>query len=705
MNGFTSRFRSLFTVYCSPSTLLSLKAMPLKHLAWLLLALAGAVAWSVLALHRGETINAGWVILAAVGTYLLAYRFYSRFLSTRVLGLNDRRATPAERLANGRDFVPTSRWVLFGHHFAAIAGAGPLVGPVLAAQFGYLPGTIWLVFGVVLGGAVQDFIILFGSMRRDGKSLGQMAKEETGPVTGLLAMVAVLAIMVILLAVLALVVVNALKDSPWGVFTILCTLPIAIIMGFWMKVWRPGRTLEASAFGVALLLLALVGGRYVAESPAVAPYFTYSGLTIAYGMIAYGFVASVLPVWMLLCPRDYLSTFMKIGTILLLAIGIILVLPPLKLPAVTQFIDGTGPVFAGKLFPFAFITIACGAISGFHALVASGTTPKMLTRESDARLIGYGGMLMESFVAVMALCAAALLDPGIYFAINAPLATLGGSVQSAAEVIRGWGFSVTPEQIDALAVSVGEKSLLGRTGGAPSLAVGMAHIFSSAFGQGLMALWYHFAIMFEALFILTTVDTGTRVGRFMLQELAGQIWRPLGRTSWYPSTVLASALVVGGWGYFLVQGVLDPLGGINSLWPLFGISNQLLASVALCVGTTLIIKSGKARYAWVTLLPLAWLLAATLTAGWQKVFAEDPRLGFMAHAASVAGQVATGAVTASVGARLIFNDRLDAVLTMIFMVITLLVLLSSAREWVLVLTRRKPAQAKESPFVETAYAG
>ncbi len=680
-------------------------AMLLKRIGWLLVALVGAVAWAVLALHRGETINAAWVVLAAVGTYLVAYRFYSRFLADRVLGVNDRRATPAERLANGRDFVPTSRWVLFGHHFAAIAGAGPLVGPVLAAQFGYLPGTIWLVFGVVLGGAVQDFVILFGSMRRDGKSLGQMAKEETGPLTGLLAMVAVLAIMIILLAVLALVVVNALKDSPWGVFTILCTIPIAVLMGFWMKVWRPGRTLEASAFGVALLLMALVGGRHIAESAALAPYFTHSGLTIAYGMIAYGFIASVLPVWMLLCPRDYLSTFMKIGTILLLAIGIVLVLPPLKLPAVTQFIDGTGPVFAGKLFPFAFITIACGAISGFHALVASGTTPKMLTRESDARLIGYGGMLMESFVAVMALCAAALLDPGIYFAINAPLTTLGGNVNAAAEVIRGWGFTVTPAQIDALAVSVGEKSLLGRTGGAPSLAVGMAHIFSSAFGQGLMALWYHFAIMFEALFILTTVDTGTRVGRFMLQELAGQIWRPLGRTSWYPSTVFASALVVAGWGYFLVQGVLDPLGGINSLWPLFGISNQLLASVALCVGTTLIIKSGKWRYAWVTLLPLAWLLAATLTAGWQKAFGDDPRLGFLAHAAMVGEQVASGAMDAALGARLIFNDRLDAALTLTFMAITVLVLLSSAREWVLILTRRKPAQARETPFVETAYAG
>ena len=679
--------------------------MTLKYVGWLLLALAGAVAWGVLALHRGETINAAWVVLAALGTYLIAYRFYSRFLADRVLGLNDRRATPAERLTNGRDFVPTSRWVLFGHHFAAIAGAGPLVGPVLAAQFGYLPGTIWLVFGVVLGGAVQDFIILFGSMRRDGKSLGQMAKEETGPVTGLLAMVAVLAIMVILLAVLALVVVNALKDSPWGVFTILCTIPIAILMGFWMKVWRPGRTLEASVAGVALLLVALVAGRHVAESATLAPYFTHSGLTIAYGMIGYGFIASVLPVWMLLCPRDYLSTFMKIGTILLLALGIMLVLPPLKLPAVTPFIDGTGPVFAGKLFPFAFITIACGAISGFHALVASGTTPKMLTRESDARLIGYGGMLMESVVAVMALCAAALLDPGVYFAINAPLTTLGGNVHTAAEVIRGWGFTVTPEQIDGLAASVGEKSLLGRTGGAPSLAVGMAHIFSSAFGQGLMALWYHFAIMFEALFILTTVDTGTRVGRFMLQELAGQIWRPLGRTSWYPSTVLASAAVVGGWGYFLVQGVLDPLGGINSLWPLFGISNQLLASVALCVGTTLIIKSGKARYAWVTLLPLTWLLAATLTAGWQKVFADDPRLGFLAHAAQTGAQVASGTIDSALGARLIFNDRLDAVVTVAFMVVTILVLLASAREWVLILTRRKTAKAQESPFVETAYAG
>jgi carbon starvation protein len=677
----------------------------LRAIAWLFVGLAGAAGWAVLALHRGETISAAWLVLAAVGTYLLAFRFYSRFLADRVFGLNDRRATPAERLANGRDYVPTSRWVLFGHHFAAIAGAGPLVGPVLAAQFGYLPGTIWIVLGVVLAGAVQDFVILFASMRRDGKSLGQMAKEETGPVTGLLAMVAVLAILVILSAVLALVVVNALKDSPWGVFTIACTIPIALLMGYWMKVWRPGRTIEASAVGVALLMLALVAGRYVSTSPTLAPMFTWSGTTLAYTIIAYGFVASVLPVWMLLCPRDYLSTFMKIGTILLLAVGILLVLPPLRMPAVTSFIDGTGPIFAGKLFPFAFITIACGAISGFHSLVASGTTPKMIMRESDARLIGYGGMLMESFVAVMALCAATLLDPGVYFAINAPLATLGGTPQAAAEVIRTWGFTVAPDQLTRLAAEVGEQTLLGRSGGAPSLAVGMAHILSGAFGQGLVAFWYHFAIMFEALFILTTLDTGTRVGRFMLQELAGHVWAPLGRTSWYPSIIVTSAGTVAAWGYFLVQGVTDPLGGINSLWPLFGISNQLLAAVALCVGTTVLIKGGRARYAWVTLLPLAWVLTVTLTAGWQKVFAADPRLGFLSHATVTAAQVTAGSLDAARGARLIFNDRLDAVTALAFMAVTLLVVAASAREWILVLLRRRPVAATETPFVETAYVG
>ena len=675
----------------------------MNRILWLLVSLVGAGAWGVIALNRGETISAAWVVLAAVGTYLVAYRFYSRFLAKRVFEL-DNRATPAERLSNGRDFVPTGRFVLFGHHFAAIAGAGPLVGPVLAMQFGWLPGTLWIVFGVVLGGAVQDFVILFGSMRRDGKSLGKMARDEIGPVTGLLAMVAILAIMVILLAVLALVVVNALKDSPWGIFSILCTIPIALLMGVWMRFLRPGKTVEATVAGILLLVLALIGGRYVALSPTLAPLFTYSGLTISWGLMVYGFIASVLPVWLLLAPRDYLSTFMKIGTIVLLAIGILIVMPPLQMPALTRFIDGTGPVFAGKLFPFAFITIACGAISGFHALVSSGTTPKMIRREQDARLIGYGGMLTESFVAIMALCAAAALDPGIYFSINAPLAALGGTVESAAAQIRQWGFTVTPEQLTALSASVGEASLLGRVGGAPSLAVGMASIFSGVFGSHLMGLWYHFAIMFEALFILTTLDAGTRVGRFMLQEFLGHIWAPLGRTSWYPSNLLASALITAAWGYFLVQGVLDPLGGINSLWPLFGISNQLLAAVALCVGTTLIIKAGKKRYAWVTLLPLAWLLTVTLTAGWQKIFAADPRLGFLSHARSIAERVAAGTQDAAIGARLMWNDRLNATLAAIFMAVVLALLISSIREWLAVIQGRKPAQVKETPFVESAYA-
>ena len=674
------------------------------RLLWVGISLVGAAAWGVIALHRGETISAAWLVLAAVGTYLVGFRFYSRFLANRVLGLDGRRATPAERLNNGRDFVPTTRWVLFGHHFAAIAGAGPLVGPVLAAQFGWLPGTIWIVFGVVLGGAVQDFVILFGSMRRDGKSLGQMAKEEVGPVTGMLTMLAILAIMIILLAVLALVVTNALKDSPWGVFSLLCTIPIALGMGFWMKAVRPGKTVEASIVGFALLLAALAGGRYVAQSAALAPLFTHGGVTIAWALMVYGFLASVLPVWLLLAPRDYLSTFMKIGTVALLAVGILVVMPPLRMPAMTRFVDGTGPVFAGKLFPFAFITIACGAISGFHALVSSGTTPKMIRTEPDARVIGYGGMLTESFVAIMAMCAAAALDPGVYFAINAPLGTLGGTVASAAQKIGSWGFTVTPDQLSGLAQQVGEKTLLGRVGGAPSLAVGMAHIFSSATASRLMGLWYHFAIMFEALFILTTLDAGTRVGRFMLQELLGHLSKPLGRTSWYPSTILASLLVVAAWGYFLIQGVLDPLGGINSLWPLFGISNQLLAGVALCVGTTLIIKAGKARYAWVTLTPLAWLLAVTLTAGWQKIFAADPRLGFLSHARDTAARVAAGAVDPATGARLMLNDRLDALLAGIFMATVVALLLASAREWLAVARGRKPAVVRETPFVESAYA-
>ena len=668
-------------------------------LLWGGISALGAAGFGVLALSRGETVNAAWLLVAAVCTYAVAYRFYSRFLAARVFGLDERRATPAERFNNGRDFVPTNKWVLYGHHFAAIAGAGPLVGPVLAAQFGFLPGTIWLVIGVVLGGAVQDFTILFCSLRRDGKSLGQMAKEEVNPAAGAMAMLAVLFIMIILLAVLALIVVNALKASPWGLFTIACTIPIALGMGWWMKVWRPGRVGEASAAGAALLLLALVGGGWVSAHPTLGPAFTHTGVALTAMMIAYGFVASVLPVWMLLCPRDYLSTFLKITTVLALGVAILVILPPLRMPALTPFATlGEGPVFAGKLFPFAFITIACGAISGFHALVASGTTPKMIERESDARMIGYGGMLMESFVGVMAMIAACTLDPGVYFAMN----TTPAALAQASDVMQHAGFVVSPETMQALAARMGEQTLIARTGGAPSLAVGMAQIFagvtSGLGGKALTALWYHFAIMFEALFILTTIDTGTRVGRFMLQEILGHAWPRFRETSWYPSVLASSALVVAAWGYFLYQGVVDPLGGINSLWPLFGISNQLLAAVALAVGTTILIKMGKARFAWVTLAPLAWLVTVTMTAGWQKVFSSDARLGFLAHAASLAGSADPNS------ARLIFNDRLDAGVALLFMVIVTLLIVTSLWEWWAVLTRSKPAVTREAPFVASAYA-
>jgi carbon starvation protein len=672
---------------------------PLSLLLWAAVAAAGAAGFAVLALHRGETVSAAWLVIAALCTYTIGYRFYSRFIATRLMELDDRRATPAERVNNGRDFVPTNKWVLFGHHFAAIAGAGPLVGPVLAAQFGYLPGTLWLVIGVVLGGAVQDFTILACSLRRDGKSLGQMAKEEINPVAGMTAMVAVLLIMVILLAVLALIVVNALKASPWGLFTITCTIPIALLMGWWMKAFRPGRVGEASAIGAVLLVLALVGGGWVSRTPALAALFTQTGPTLVWLMMGYGFVASVLPVWMLLAPRDYLSTFLKITTILVLALAILIILPPLKMPALTPFATlGEGPVFAGKLFPFAFITIACGAISGFHALVSSGTTPKMLAREPDARLIGYGGMLMESFVGVMALIAACTLEPGVFFAMN----TTPQALAQASDVLQHAGFVVSPDSMQALAAQMGEATLVARSGGAPSLAVGMAHIFSRAAstlgGREFTALWYHFAIMFEALFILTTIDAGTRVGRFMLQEIGGHAWPRFGETSWYPSVAAASAVIVAAWGYFLYQGVVDPLGGINSLWPLFGISNQLLALVALCVGTTILIKMGRQRYAWVTLLPLVFLTTVTMTAGWQKVFAADPRLGFLAHAATLAGSTDPHA------ARLIFNDRLNTFVALLFMAVVALLLVVSLREWWLVLSKRKPAQVNESPFVPTAYA-
>jgi carbon starvation protein len=671
---------------------------------WSIVSAIGAASFAWLALSRGEPISAAWLLVAALCTYAVSYRFYSKFIASKIFALDAARPTPAVRLNDGRDFIPTNRWIVFGHHFAAIAGPGPLVGPTLAAQFGFLPGAIWIIVGVALGGAVQDFVILCASVRRDGKSLGQMAKEEIGPIAGFTALVAVFGIMIILIAVLALVVVNALKASPWGVVTIGLTIPTALIMGIYMRWIRPHRVLEASAIGLVLLLVALLAGRWVAANPALAPTFTLTGKALALLIMAYSFFASVLPVWLLLAPRDYLSAFVKIGVVLALALGIVIVLPPLQMPALTQFTDGTGPVFAGKVFPFAFITIACGAISGFHSLIASGTTPKLLTNEVDARPVGYGAMLTESLVAVMALIAACVLTPGVYFAINAPASAIGTTAASAAAAVQHWGFVLDPAQMQVLAQDVGEKTLLSRTGGAPSLAVGMAHIFSRLLGgPTAMALWYHFAIMFEALFILTTVDAGTRVGRFMLQDLLKHVWAPIGRVSWYPAVVMASGLVVSMWGYFLYQGVMDPLGGINSLWPLFGISNQLLAAVALCVGTTVIIKMGKARYAWVTILPLTWLAIVTMTAGWEKIFSADARLGFFSHAHLVEGLLANGSLPAGVQTiadanRLVLNDHIDAAVAGFFLVSVVVILVASAYEWFTVLSGRKPARTSEIPF-------
>jgi carbon starvation protein len=675
---------------------------------WSIISAIGATSFAWLALSRGEPVNAAWLLVTALCTYAVSYRFYSKFIASKIFALDAARPTPAVRLNDGRDFMPTNRWIVFGHHFAAIAGPGPLVGPTLAAQFGFLPGAIWIIVGVALGGAVQDFVILCASVRRDGKSLGQMAKEEIGPVAGFTALVAVFGIMIILIAVLALVVVNALKASPWGVVTIGLTIPTALIMGVYMRWIRPHRVLEASAIGLVLLFVSLLAGRWVAANPALAPTFTLTGKTLALLVMGYSFFASVLPVWLLLAPRDYLSAFVKIGVVLALALGIVIVLPPLQMPALTQFTDGTGPVFAGKVFPFAFITIACGAISGFHALISSGTTPKLLINEVDARPVGYGAMLTESLVAVMALIAACVLTPGVYFAINAPASAIGTTAASAAAAVQHWGFTLDPAQMQILAQDVGEKTLLSRTGGAPSLAVGMAHIFSRVLGgQTAMALWYHFAIMFEALFILTTVDAGTRVGRFMLQDLLKHVWAPIGRVSWYPAVVMASGLVVSMWGYFLYQGVMDPLGGINSLWPLFGISNQLLAAVALCVGTTVIIKMGKARYAWVTILPLAWLAIVTLTAGWEKIFSTDPKLGFFSHAHLVDGILATGALPAGVqtiadARRLVLNDHIDAAVAAFFLISVVVILIASAYEWFTVLSGRKIARSTEIPFEEAA---
>lgn len=672
----------------------------LRILIWVGVSALGTLAFSTIALHRGEQINAMWLVLAALCTYALGYRFYSRFIADKVLALDAQRATPAERLDNGRDFVPTNKWVVFGHHFAAIAGPGPLVGPVLAAQFGYLPGTLWILVGAIFAGCVQDFVILLFSVRRDGKSLTEIARQEVGRIGGFVAYLAILGIMVILLGVVALVVVNALKSSPWGVFTIAMTIPIALLMGFYLRRLRPGKVLESSVLGFVLVMLAIWGGQWVSQTAGVARWFTLTAPTLAIVIMIYGFAASALPVWLLLAPRDYLSTFVKLGTIGLLALGIVAVRPTLHMPALTRFIDGTGPVFAGNIFPFAFITIACGAVSGFHSLISSGTTPKLIRRETQTRMVGYGAMMAESMVAVMAMIAACVLQPGTYFAINSPAGIVGAAPETAAATITGWGFPVTAESMHAIAQAVGEKTLYNRTGGAPAFAVGMANIFSNSLGgQAVMAIWYHFAIMFEALFILTILDAGTRVGRFMLQDALGHIWKPIGRTSWYPSILATSALIVAAWGCFLWQGVKDPLGGINSLWPLFGIANQLLAAVALCVATTIIIKMGRVRFSAVTLVPLLWLVAVTFTASWDKMFDPNPRIGFLANARQLASLAPSHEVE-----RLIFNDRLDTLVTAVLMFLVALILLESVFLWASVLAGRKEANVKESPFVASRFA-
>lgn len=639
---------------------------------WLLLAVLGAISLAQIAVFRGETVNAFWLLAAAVCVHLLAYRFYAAWIAARVLVIDPTRATPAERLDDGRDFVPTHRWIAFGHHFAAIAGPGPLIGPTLAAQFGYLPGTLWILAGGVLGGAVQDMVTLFLSTRRDGRSLGQMARDELGPVGGGAALVGTLLIMLILIAVLGLVVVNAMKHSPWATSTVAATIPIALLVGLYLRYVRPGRVLEGTALGLLLLASAVLGGGWVSTHETLAPVFDHDPLPLAGAVIVYGFAAAVLPVWLLLAPRDYLSTFVKLGTVFLLAISIALLRPDIHMPAVTQFVDGSGPIFGGKLFPFVFITIACGAVSGFHSLIASGTTPKLIRSEADIRLVGYGSMLLESLVAIIAMIAATALEPGVYFAINSPAGAVGTDLNAAVATISSWGFPVSAEQMQALAQQMGESSLLSRTGGAPSLAVGMASILSATFGGGLLALWYHFAIMFEAVFILTALDAGTRVGRFMLQDLLGNVVPALGRTGWYPSVLLCSALVVAGWGYFLYIGVIDPNGGVNILWPLFGISNQMLACIALTVATGILVRSGRGRLALVTGLPLTWLATVTTWAAAEKLFSDDPRVGFLAAAADLAAKLAAGTLPeakAAVAPQLIANQQLDAVLTTLFVVV------------------------------------
>ena len=675
-----------------------------RFFVWFAVAASGAFSIAVIALRRGESISAMWLVVAAGCCYALGYRFYSKFLATKVLMLDPLRATPAERLENGRDFVRTNKWVVFGHHFAAIAGPGPLVGPVLAAQFGYLPGTLWILAGAVFGGCVQDFVILLFSVRRDGKSLTEMAREEIGKVGGVIAYISILGIIVILLGVAALIVVNALKGSPWGAFTIAMTIPIALLMGLYLRRIRPGKVLETSILGFVLVMLSILGGQWVSQNPTWGSWFTFSAPTLAIVIILYGFAASALPVWLLLAPRDYLSTFVKLGVISLLAAGILLVRPQLHMPALTRFIDGSGPVFAGNIFPFAFLTIACGAISGFHSLISSGTTPKMIARETETRMVGYGAMMAESLVAIMAMIAACTMQPGVYFAINSPAGVVGAAPEAAATTISNWGFPVAASDMAALAHSVGEQTLYNRTGGAPAFAVGMAQIFSRSLGgDAVLAIWYHFAIMFEALFILTVLDAGTRVGRFMVQDALRHWWKPLGRISWYPSILATSAIIVGAWGYFLWQGVKDPLGGINSLWPLFGIANQLLATVAMCVATTILIKMGRARYTLVTLAPLCVLVGVTFSASYHKIFNANPRIGFLAHARLLAGQMASSPKPGDL-ARFIFNDRLDALVAGLLVCLVSVILLESVLEWWRVLSGQKEARVKESPFVASRFA-
>ncbi|WP_438280981.1 carbon starvation CstA family protein [Pseudomonas alabamensis] len=675
----------------------------LRHLPWLLLAVLGAGALGVVALRRGEAINALWIVVAAVAIYLVAYRYYSLFIATKVMQLDPRRATPAVLNNDGLDYVPTNKHILFGHHFAAIAGAGPLVGPVLAAQMGYLPGTLWLIAGVVLAGAVQDFMVLFMSTRRNGRSLGDMVREEMGRIPGTIALFGCFLIMIIILAVLALIVVKALAESPWGMFTVMATIPIAMFMGIYMRYIRPGRIGEISLIGVVLLLLSIWLGGVVAADPTWGPAFTFTGVQITWMLVGYGFVAAVLPVWLVLAPRDYLSTFLKIGTIVALAIGILIIAPELKMPALTQFTDGTGPVWKGTLFPFLFITIACGAVSGFHALISSGTTPKLLDNETNARYIGYGGMLMESFVAIMAMVAASVIEPGVYFAMNSPAAVVGADVVSVAQTVSSWGFLITPEQLEATARDIGEHTVLARAGGAPTLAVGIAQILHQVLpGENTMAFWYHFAILFEALFILTAVDAGTRAGRFMLQDLLGSFVPALKRTDSWPANLIATAGCVALWGYLLYQGVIDPLGGINTLWPLFGISNQMLAGIALMLGTVVLIKMKRQRYVWVTLLPAVWLLICTTTAGLIKLFDPNPAVGFLALAnkystALEAGQVLAPAKDIGQMQHVIFNAYTNAGLTVLFLVVVFSILFFALKVGYAALGRSERSD-KETPF-------